>query len=94
MRARSQGSGLNELGSARARPTPLIKRDPPRPRLVEGQLSRVAGRRESDGILALFLLIILNAPPNRGRELSSREAVLPLMYRVKEDGLYLSLIHI
>ena len=25
--------------------------------------------------------------PNRGRELSFREAVLPLMYRVREDGL-------
>ena len=27
------------------------------------------------------------APPIRGREISSREAVLPLMYRVREDGL-------
>jgi len=31
--------------------------------------------------------LIIAKPPMGGRELSFREAVLPLMYRVKEDGL-------
>jgi hypothetical protein len=30
---------------------------------------------------------LLSSSPNWGRELSFREAVLPLMYRVREDGL-------
>jgi hypothetical protein len=39
----------------------------------------------------LVLLIIVKSPPERGRELSFREAVLPLMYCVREDGLQKSL---
>jgi len=42
--------------------------------------------RRRDGISPHFHLLS-SSPPNRGRELTSREAVLPLMYRVKEDGL-------
>jgi hypothetical protein len=30
-------------------------------------------------------------PPLRGRDISSREAVLPLLYCVKEDGLQMGL---
>jgi hypothetical protein len=35
----------------------------------------------------LFPPVMVECPPERGRELSSREAVLPLMYRVREGGL-------
>ena len=44
--------------------------------------------RKGDGILPYSLPIILNAPPNWGRDFPSREVVLPLMSRVKEDDLY------
>jgi hypothetical protein len=39
-----------------------------------------------DGI-SPYSSLLSSCPPVRGRELSSREAVLPLMYRVREDGL-------
>ena len=40
-----------------------------------------------EGHISPYSQLLSSSPPIRGREPISREAVLPLMYRVKEDGL-------
>ena len=57
------------------------------PQCVSNRFSGTVVISPHEGHISPYSQLLSSSPPIRGREPISREAVLPLMYRVKEDGL-------